>query len=795
MNTAVRTFSQLAPPEQARAGGKGGTLARLYRAGYPVPDGFVVMPSAFVDDTLTAEAWAEVQAHATRLRKGDAHAAFAVRSSALSEDSAQASFAGEFETMLDVHTDEAIREAIHQVRRSRHGERVSAYSRAQALPSDQEMAVVVQRLVRADMAGVLFTADPVTGSRASFVGNFVHGLGDELVSGEVEPYTFDLKNPTGEYAGPPELKPISRKLYMLGAKLEKEIGCPQDIEWAVADGRLFLLQSRPITTLRGYEPTTGEWNDSFTGDFLWSNANFSEAVPETMTPLTWSVWLIFHSISPVRVPLTVPGAGNIAGRPYVNVSLIVSVFRSLGMSQQDAIRRGQDLFGLVPDEVEVPVLPVSRFTLLRSALPGILKQEWLVRRIRRRLPAFLDATPARCREMRQEIDDVQTPQDLAAYWHDVLHPAFLDGSWMVRTATKLFARPSIGLRRELTDLVGLADANALLSNMAGGADAKGDPGLASLGPVVGLSRVARGEMSRESYLERYGHRGPNECELAVPQPAEDPSLLDQQLADFARSPVDVDALLSRQRLASSAALSRLETHHPGQARTLSRRIDELAAASRLREAARSELTRLFGVIRVFALRAGSLTGLDDGVFFLSVEELLETLAGHDRATAFIPARRETYRRYQTLPPLPAIIRGRFDPFAWAADPNRRTDIFDAHAPAASPASKTLSGFAGAAGRVEGPVRILQSYAEGEQLRPAEVLVAPTTNIGWTPLFPRAAAIVTDVGAPLSHAAIIARELGIPAVVGCGNATMRLRTGDRVRVDGGRGVVEILEQAG
>jgi phosphoenolpyruvate synthase/pyruvate phosphate dikinase len=145
-----------------------------------------------------------------------------------------------------------------------------------------------------------------------------------------------------------------------------------------------------------------------------------------------------------------------------------------------------------------------------------------------------------------------------------------------------------------------------------------------------------------------------------------------------------------------------------------------------------------------------------------------------------------------LPPYPAVIIGRFDPIQWTADPNRRSDFFNSRAPITSPGSNTIKGFAGAVGCVEGTVRRLDSAEEGGQLRPGEVLVTMTTNVGWTPLFPRAAAIVTDVGAPLSHAAIVARELGIPAVVGCGDATMRLHTGDRVLVDGGQGIVRILE---
>jgi pyruvate,water dikinase len=143
-----------------------------------------------------------------------------------------------------------------------------------------------------------------------------------------------------------------------------------------------------------------------------------------------------------------------------------------------------------------------------------------------------------------------------------------------------------------------------------------------------------------------------------------------------------------------------------------------------------------------------------------------------------------------VPSYPSLIRGRFDPFQWAADPRRRGDLFDTRGDSA-PASDAITGFPGAAGVVEGRARLLATAEEGDQFQAGEILVTTVTNVGWTPLFPRAAAIVTDVGAPLSHAAIVARELGVPAVVGCGNATMRLRTGDWVRVNGGQGTVEVL----
>lgn len=225
MSEIVWSFSEYSTEQQPLGGGKGGTLARLLQAGYPVPEGFIILPTAFVGDELTTEAWAQVQAQLSLLRGIGKDAAFAVRSSALSEDSAQASFAGEFETVLDVETDERIHQAIHTVRRSRGSERVRAYSEAKGVDAVHDMAVLVQRLVRADMSGVLFTADPLTGNRNEMKGNFVYGLGEGLVSGEAEPYTFTLQRPKGNYDGPSDLKRFARQLFKLGVRLEKELGC------------------------------------------------------------------------------------------------------------------------------------------------------------------------------------------------------------------------------------------------------------------------------------------------------------------------------------------------------------------------------------------------------------------------------------------------------------------------------------------------------------------------------------------------------------------------------------------
>jgi pyruvate,water dikinase len=356
---------------------------------------------------------------------------------------------------------------------------------------------------------------------------------------------------------------------------------------------------------------------------------------------------------------------------------------------------------------------------------------------------------------------------------------------MLAAGARMDGAGIVRIRPRLLKLVGEGDANAMLTGLHGGGGA-----LASLGPVLGLGELARGDIDAAEYLRRWGHRCPDEFEISVPRPAEEPGWVDRQLAAIRDGGTDPETLLARQEQARDEAWRRFREHYPRKAADMRSRVDRSAVAARSREAARSEVIRAFWVLRAFVLRAGVLSGHGDDLFFLSADEVLAVLGGDESAIVRVPPRREAYRRYSSLPAYPTLIRGRFDPARWAADPDRRGDIYDATADRA-PVSDAITGFSGAAGVVDGIARVITSSADAESLRPGEILVTTVTNIGWTPLFPRAAAVVTDVGAPLSHAAIVARELGIPAVVGTGNATARLHTGDRIRVDGERGVVELL----
>jgi phosphohistidine swiveling domain-containing protein len=537
----------------------------------------------------------------------------------------------------------------------------------------------------------------------------------------------------------------------------------------------------------GYNPITGEWNDSLKGDYCWSNVNFGEAAPDVMTPMTWSLlWIYIYETTPFHFPDEHPAGGNIAGRLYFNLSLISSLYHAVGMDARK--EKFGDLLGVPPPELNVPYLPFSPLAVIWNVLPGMIKDRILIRRDIQQFPKYVTFLPQWCKTMRPRIQQCTNAAELLSLWSESIMPTIRRDYRMLRSVTSALSEPATKLNVDLTTLIGEVEARTLLSNLSG---ASGD--LESLGPLVGLAKVKDGRMSREEYIERYGHRGPHEGELSASVLSDDPEWFEKRLAGFTQSGVDVEALLARQHAEFSAAWQRFEVRFPDKYTTFRRRLERVTAAEKKREAFRSEGIRVRQLTRQFLLQVGHVMGIGEGVFFLSVDEMTALLSGDQSPLSAIPVRRAMYQRYCALPPYPAIIYGCFDPFKWAADPNRRSDFYDARQKNVAVSSSTIKGFAGAVGCVEGTVRRIDRVEDGDHIQPGEILVTTITNIGWTPLFPRLAAIVTDVGAPLSHTAIVAREIGIPAVVGCGNATMLLKTGDRVRVDGGQGIVEILSR--
>lgn len=784
MERNIIKFSDLTNEHQAFAGGKCNMLAKMFQMGYPVPNGFVILPTAFKDDYLAHESWKDVQALLSDIRKTNSNAKFAIRSSAFSEDNAQASYAGEFESVLNIETDEGILEAIYKVFKSRESERVKSYSSVQGMESEHQIAIVVQLMVQSEISGVLFTSDPISGSYKSMIGNYVYGLGEQLVSGESNAHDFKIQRPKGKYEGPDDFKQYAEKLFKYASNLEKEFGKPQDIEWAVSKGSLYILQSRPITTLSFGNLDTYDINYSMMGDELWINTNVAEAIPDVFSPFNWSIERRLDEALDF-----IPGyyvlSGNICGRPYMNISKRISVISAmLGKDARSSLKLLGDFYGDIPKEMKIPIYPFTRFEVIKNILPKIIKTTKKSTTDFKNLDKFLKLTPEWCKKIRNRIIEINTNEELFSLWKEEIQPYVIE-AWSSASAGAIKITNVTTLDKELTKLVGKEDANTLLSNL------RGDNELESLGPVAGISKIIRGELSRNDYLNKYGHRGAHEYELSQPDPMEDKDWIDTQIDEFKKSDIDVDELLSKQHIKYEAAKNRFEKQYPNKIKWLNKKLEKASEGARLREESRSEFVRAFRVVRAFAIRAGELLNLGNDVFWLYINEIEDLLIG-DKLKINIAARKENYERYKSFPQFPSIIRGRFNPDEWLKDSNRRMDYYDASMPVVkSHDSEVLKGYAGAAGRVEGIVRILFNPEDGDKLLPGEILVATTTNIGWTPIFPKAAAIITDIGAPLSHAVIVAREMGIPAVVGCGNATLRLKTGDKVLVDGGNGIVEIL----
>ena len=327
-----------------------------------------------------------------------------------------------------------------------------------------------------------------------------------------------------------------------------------------------------------------EWNDSLSGDFLWSRNNYGEARPDVMTPLTWSTSKVIYDQSSILPGYSI--AGNIGGRFYANISVMYSIIRAMGQNHQAAVKQLEGLLGNVPDDLEIPRINISTWKVIK-ALPSFLKLAKKEKAGFGKVADFLAENPDRCRELEQRFQAARNKVELVEIWDQELAPQYFEMIWIVGGGYKPY-EASIKLKDQLTQLVGEADANTLLSGLSSDEEL-----LASMGPVVGIAKVAHGEMSRQQYLALYGHRCPNEMELSAPRPAEDPTWFDQQLQEFRVSPVNVTELIQKQQAEYNKAWQRLAKDHPKQAQKIKARIEAIGPAARMREAIRSEMTRYY----------------------------------------------------------------------------------------------------------------------------------------------------------------------------------------------------------
>ena len=767
----IYDLRSLPPEKQKTAGGKASSLSLMMQnLKMNIPAGYVITADGFRDGKLTDEASEELNSIIAGL---DRLKTYAVRSSAIGEDSENNSFAGQYETLTDVMVPK-IRDAVKHVAQSAKSARVEEY-KAQNDETSEGIGVVIQEFVKPDFAGVIFTSDIITGKDDKIIGNYVHGEGEKLVSGSENAEEFRIGAIDKTFEGNSEIAPYAKTLRKYSLAIRSFYGLPMDIEWAVANRKVYILQARPITTLRRLDPENYDINGTRSGYKLLTKTNVGEIFMKPVSPMTFSV------LEKINDVLGLPDwLDNINGQAYMNISVMCSLMVRFGIKRDKAYEKIKELVGEIPEGVEIPVSPFDKKAFMRK-----IKNLFFPRNKSK-------LTKKQKHEMVQNLDSISDnlilkirkftdSKALMKFWDEVLQGYLNDGlaSIMAESGTSLV--PLFGTRKKIAKIAGEDMANRLCTGCVGIIDC--------MKPMLLLEDVAEGRMSREDYIRVCGHRSADEMELMTPRPYEDPSFPDNLLKDMPSEGSPLHRMQAAQESAYEEALAEFKEKYPSKRKWIDKEIAKFIHANVFREDIRSKGVRIFCVFREYILKAGVLNGLGNDIFMLSFTEMFNLLKGDASAVAYIPARKESFARYNTYPGFPNLVIGRFDPEKWLSDPDRRYDVFISDQPAGD-VSSDVKGFAGAAGVVTGTVRVIDDVSRIDEIVPGEILVTRATNIGWTVAFHKVSAIVTDIGAPLSHAAIVAREFGIPAVVGCRNATTILKTGDVVTVDGSKGTVVI-----
>ena len=795
------------------AGGKGANLGELIRAGFAVPDGFVITTEAFhlaaraagidaADAAGAAERMrtiampAEV-ARAIRDAYGALGGRVAVRSSATAEDLPEASFAGQQDTILDVEGEDAVLDAVRACWASLWNERAVAYRATHEIDAATlGLAVVVQRMVPARAAGVLFTADPLTGRRRRASIDAVAGLGDRLVSGAVNPEHYLVDTPSGkvlEDGGGVLDETRLRELADLGARVEAHYGKPQDIEWAIDEKKLWLVQSRDITTLY---PLPEGLPDPEAELRVMLSANVAQGVFQPLTPMGLQTFRLLGS----------GFATHFAHRPPRDIDEGISVTR------QSGLRLWIDVTGLLTNPA-TRELPQRAMSVMEARSEVIFKRVLEDPRLRARRGSTLRARLANARAiahtgaplivlralLRPSATRVALVRDVESIVATDAGPATTSEERIAafeRLLTDLPAR--LGPRLIAMVIAGFASYNAagrLLGKRATQDELRTILRSLPFNPTTemdlalwDLARRTRDDPDGErrglaAFLERYGHRAVAEIDLGLPRWSEDPEHLRNAIAGYRRLPegaVEPDAQFARGARDAEAMIETLARRVRGPKRGFVRAfLRRVRALSGLREMPKFQIIRLFSRARAILAPVGTelasrgKVAREDDLWFLTLPDVRRGLAGED-LRPLVAARRAEYARELRRRHIPRVLL---------------SDGTDAEAAYTTPGEGGLRGTPASPGLASGTARVLLSPV-GARLEPGEVLVAPATDPGWTPLFLTASALVMEMGGMMSHGAVVAREYGIPAVVGVAGATEQISTGQRVSVDGSAGRVSV-----
>lgn len=870
----------------AIAGGKAANLGEMLRAGLPVPPGFCVTTGAYArvaqsasigplldelagippsDTRRLAEVGGQIRqrllgvpvpddlssAILESLRTLGPSTPVAVRSSATAEDLPSASFAGQQDTYLNVIEPDAVLEAVRRCWASLWTDRAVAYRATHRVDQHAvRLAVVVQRMIASQVAGVLFTANPLTGRRGQALIDASPGLGEAVVSGAVNPDHFVVDTGTGvvlerqvgdkrltilpadaggtrrvEATGATSAPCLSddqlRDLARLGARAESLFGAPQDTEFAIgADGTLWLTQARPITTLFPLPDNAPHDQNDLR---VYFNMNVFQGVFRPFTPMGVQAFRLLGSSlaglfgAAPAVPETGPSVlGVAAGRILIDVTTLVR--SPLGrrvclaaLSVGEA--RTGPLLRLALEDPRLSPKPVSRWQVMRAFSGFAARTGFLTNLVRTLLAP--GAALSDIDRVRAELERSGNLPSSASARERLDEAARL----IVKLPPRLFPRVIplvvVGIGsfrlawRLLGDLASADERDAVMRGLPHNPTTEMDLALWDLADRVRadgtsahalrtrtpaeLARAYRNTelptvLQRElgTFLAHYGHRAIAEIDLGMPRWADDPAHLLGTLANYLQldqsgtaPDAQFRAVAAQAEATADELAQRARRKNPlrgGIVRFLLRRGRILAG---MREMPKFLIVLLLSRVRALLLGvgeelilAGRLDSSDD-IFFLSLPEARMALDGAD-PRALVRERRADYEEELHRRRLPRLL------LSDGTDP-------EAALPASLTDADTLRGTPASAGQVTGHARVILDPV-GAHLEPGEILVAPSTDPGWTPLFLTAGGLVMEMGGAISHGAVVAREYGIPAVVGVPGATERIVDGQEVLVDGTAGVV-------
>ncbi len=887
----VKTIAELDRKDLPVAGGKGANLGALLRAGLPVPGGFVVTTDGYrafvaankleadlkrILESIQMDNPDSLEAGSNQIRAcfrsgqipinladeickayrslNDQPLAVAVRSSATAEDLPDLSFAGQQDTYLNIIGEKLLLEAIIRCWSSLWTARAIGY-RARNVISHEDiaLAVVVQQMVQSEASGVLFTANPLTGKRSETVIDAIFGLGEALVSGQVEPdhYVVDtdcgrivsktlgakalaiqgqvgggtitVEQNASQHQALPDEHIVA--LTRLAQHAATYFGSPQDMEWAFANGQIYVVQSRPITSLYPLPAkVSGSPLEVLLSFGVWQGMldPYTPLGQDMLSGVVTGFALMFGTKVKAEDQRVLLNAGE---RLFVNITGLLKSSKgrellAVFLSSIDPISSAI-LINLLkeiklpnPDRTNLRAklrLVSGLLPLLYSILFNLFSPERGRARLERKIDQELDCVQSKFKvitNLSDLIDGIastatQLPREIMPYLLSGVISGQMPLQLLIRLAanlpggTDLVLELTRGLPHNVTTEM---DLDLWRTAQVIRADGSMEKYFNETDNLDLVSTFQRGEFPPSiqaaitRFMANYGMRGVGEIDLGRSRWRDDPLHIFQMLKNYLQidpknSPEAVfmrgteKAHLAQDQLIQGFMQTRGGKVKSRIAKIMIKRVRELGG---LRETPKFFVVRLFGLARTALLNAcqnmvatGLLTNVED-VFFLHISELKALASGETRDwKALITERRTTYQRELLRKHIPRILL------------SDGTAFYNAPTSIGVEEENTLRGSPVSPGLVEGIVHIVLD-PHGIQINPGEILVCPATDPGWTPLFLTAGGLVMEVGGMMTHGSVVAREYGIPAVVGVNMATTRLRDGQWVRVDGSSGVITVLD---